>query len=110
MLNASQLESMAKQLAEALPQGFGEAPENVKNQFKMALSSTLAKMDLVSREEFDVQAGVLAKTRLKLEALEKQVAELEVNLAEQNSASKEDESTSSASHELPNEQTHDNIP
>jgi BMFP domain-containing protein YqiC len=44
------------------------------------LQSTFAKLDLVTREEFDVQASVLARTRAKVEALEKQVAELEQKL------------------------------
>lgn len=77
MLNPSQLESVAKKIADAIPQGIGAVPEGVQSQVKAILSSSFEKMDLVSREEFDVQKGVLAKTRAKLEALEKQVAELE---------------------------------
>lgn len=81
MLNPSDLESIAKKIAEVIPQGAGEVPESIQTQVKAILSSSLAKMDLVTREEFDVQAGVLLKTRMKLEALEKQLAELEQNIA-----------------------------
>jgi len=80
MLNPSQLESMAQKIVDIIPQGFGEMPSNMQAQLKSVLSSTFDKMDLVTREEFDVQIGVLAKTRAKLEQLEKQVAELEQHI------------------------------
>jgi hypothetical protein len=77
MLNAKQIEEMAKKVAEAIPQELGQVPSGVQDQIKSALSRTFEKMELVSRHEFDIQTGVLAKTRAKLEALEKVVAELE---------------------------------
>lgn len=77
MLDPKQLESMVEKISEILPPGFGELPENVKKNLKMTLSSVFQKMDLVSREEFDIQSAVLAKTRQKLEALERKVSELE---------------------------------
>ena len=51
--------------------------QDLKANFKGVLRSGLIRLDLVTREEFDVQAAVLKRTREKLEALEKQVAELE---------------------------------
>ncbi|WP_237262161.1 accessory factor UbiK family protein [Thiomicrorhabdus immobilis] len=84
MLNPSQLESVAKKIAEIIPEGFGEMPSAVQSQIKTVLSSAFDKMDLVSREEFDIQTAVLAKTRAKLELLEKQVAELEKHLSSDN--------------------------
>lgn len=77
MLNPTQLESMAKKMAEILPEGFGEMPEAVQSQVKAVLINAFDKMDLVTREEFDIQAAVLSKTRAKLERLEKLVSELE---------------------------------
>lgn len=77
MLSPSQLESVAKKIAEIIPEGFGEVPSGVQSQVKTALAGAFDKMELVTREEFDIQSGVLAKTRTKLEQLEKQVAELE---------------------------------
>ena len=50
---------------------------DLDKHFKELLKSTLNKLNLVTREEFDVQTRVLAKTREKLEALKKQVEELE---------------------------------
>jgi BMFP domain-containing protein YqiC len=79
MLNATQMEDMAKKIAEVIPQGLGKIPSGVQDQIKAVLSRSFEKMDLVSRQEFDIQMGVLAKTRAKLEALEKVVAELEAS-------------------------------
>lgn len=77
MLNPSDLESIAKKVVEVLPEGLGHVPQGVETQIKAILSANLQKLDLVTREEFDVQAGVLAKTRAKLEALEEKVTALE---------------------------------
>ena len=49
----------------------------IKENFRSLLQSGLTKLNLVTREEFDIQANVLARTRQKLEALEKRVALLE---------------------------------
>lgn len=51
--------------------------KDIEKNVKAMLSSGFSKLDLVTREEFDVQAQVLAKTRTRLEALEARVAELE---------------------------------
>ena len=80
MLNPSDLEAIAKKVADIMPQGVGQIPDGLQSQIKAVLSSSFAKMDLVTREEFDVQTGVLSKTRSKLEALEKQLAEIEQKL------------------------------
>jgi BMFP domain-containing protein YqiC len=77
MLNPTQFESIAKKVAEIIPEGFGEMPEGIQSQVKTILANSFEKMDLVTREEFDIQSAVLAKTRAKLELLEKQVADLE---------------------------------
>ena len=53
---------------------------DLEKHFRELIKSTLNKLNLVTREEFDVQARVLAKTRAKLEELEKQLAELEKNI------------------------------
>ena len=79
MLNTRQMEEMAKKIAEVIPQGLGKMPSGVQDQIKAVLSRSFEKMDLVSRQEFDIQMGVLAKTRAKLEALEKVVAALEAS-------------------------------
>lgn len=81
MVNAQQLESFVEAITQVLPPGLGKIPENMQQNLKQTLSVQFEKLDLVSRQEFDIQKAVLAKTRLKLEALEKQVAELETRQA-----------------------------
>lgn len=71
------LDELARQLAEAVPQGFKAVGDDLEKNFKSLLQSGIERLDLVSREEFDVQVAVLARTRAKLEALEQRLAELE---------------------------------
>ena len=76
MINAQKLEEIAQQVSNALPSGLKNVAEEVENKTKQILQGQLNKLDVVTREEFDVQTQVLLKTREKLVALEKQVAEL----------------------------------
>ncbi|MGE8261610.1 MAG: ubiquinone biosynthesis accessory factor UbiK, partial [Stenotrophomonas sp.] len=64
-------------LSDMVPPGLRQSREELQATFKTALQAGLGKLDLVTREEFDVQRAVLLRTREKLEALEKVVAELE---------------------------------
>ena len=66
------IDEITKKILAILPLGQG-LEEDIKNQITMIVQGTFAKLDLVSREEFEVQTQVLAKTREKIEALEKQV-------------------------------------
>ncbi|MEM7613150.1 MAG: accessory factor UbiK family protein [Pseudomonadota bacterium] len=77
MTNEESVRGLARRLAEAIPQNIRTAGEDIERNFRTVLRSGLGKMNLVSREEFDVQAAVLARTRQRLEALEAQLAELE---------------------------------
>jgi len=58
----------------------GSPAKDIEKNVKAMLSQGFSKLDLVTREEFDVQTQILAKTRAKLEALEARVAELEAQL------------------------------
>ncbi len=75
--NRLNLDDLAGRLAEAVPQNLKAIGEDLERNFKSLLQTGLAKMDLVTREEFDVQVAVLARTREKLEALEARLAELQ---------------------------------
>jgi hypothetical protein len=75
--NESPADSFLRFLQAAMPEGLAQS---VNENLRAAASSAFEKMDLVSREELDVQQRVLLRTREKLEALEKQVAELEKKL------------------------------
>ncbi len=85
MFDPKAIEDIANKLSSALPLGLGQIKEEMEKSFHAILQTALDKLDLVTLEEFEVQKGVLAKTRSKLEALEKQVAELEKRLPEQES-------------------------
>jgi BMFP domain-containing protein YqiC len=74
MLDSKILDDLSARVAAA----FAASPvRDAEKNLKAMLSGALAKLDLVTREEFDIQAGVLLRTREKLEALETRVAELE---------------------------------
>ena len=76
MLPNIQIDEITKKLLEVLPIDIQSLESDAKQKMKMILQATLSKLDVVSREEFDVQTQVLAKTREKIELLEKQVQEL----------------------------------
>ncbi|NNF40883.1 MAG: accessory factor UbiK family protein [Woeseiaceae bacterium] len=73
------IENLARKLAESVPGGLRAIGEDVENNFRSILRASLSRLDLVTREEFEVQAAVLARTREKLEALETSLAALEKN-------------------------------
>lgn len=65
------------QVTNALPKSLLSLHEDLEKNLRVALDSSLRKMNLVTREEFEVQSAVLERTRTRLEALEAQVAALE---------------------------------
>lgn len=74
-------------ISERMPQDIGEIGTDLKHNLSAVIKESMSKMDLVSREEFDVQSKVLARTRARLEEMEKKLDELEQTLstrAEQN--------------------------
>jgi BMFP domain-containing protein YqiC len=77
MFDTKSIDDIANRLADVIPSGFSNLKEDMEKNFHAILQSALGKLDLVTREEFEVQKAVLAKTRSKLEDLEKTVAEIE---------------------------------
>lgn len=71
------LDDLARELADAVPRNLKSLGEDLERNFKSLLQAGLGKMDLVTREEFDLQVAVLERTREKLDALEARLAELE---------------------------------
>ncbi len=76
------IDDLVKRLSEVVPPSIKAAKADLEHNFRSILQSALNKLDLVTREEFDVQAKVLLRTRTKVENLEKRVAFLEVQLQE----------------------------
>lgn len=82
MINPKKINDLVQSVINSLPEGIRNLPQDIESNLRAGLQTTLQKMDLVTREEFDVQTSVLLKTRKKLETLEIQVAELEKQLSE----------------------------
>ncbi len=76
-MEALSVNEIAKQLLASLPAAVRGAQVDLENNFRAVLRSTLGKMDLVTRDEFDVQTKVLERTRARLAALEARLAQLE---------------------------------
>lgn len=74
------LDELAQKLAGVLPGGVRDLQQDMEKNFRVVLQGIFSKMELVTREEFDVQTDVLARTRARLETLERQVAEIEARL------------------------------
>ncbi len=77
MIGLSQIDELARRLSSLVPPGLREGREELQQNFKSVLQAGLGRLDLVTREEFDVQREVLLRTREQLEALQRTVAELE---------------------------------
>jgi BMFP domain-containing protein YqiC len=77
MFDSKSIDDIASRLADSIPSGLHNLKEDLDKNFHAVLQSALGKLDLVTREEFEVQKAVLAKTRSRLEDFEKRVAELE---------------------------------
>ena len=79
MLDPKVFDDIARRLADAVPTGIREIQQDVEKNLRAVLQASLSKLDLVTREEFDVQCRVLARTREKLDKLEQVLGELEAH-------------------------------
>lgn len=82
MTDRLDIEQLARRLASLVPPGVAQAQQDLRANFHDVLAQGLRRLDLVTREEFDVQSQVLARTRAKVEELERRLAELEAVAAE----------------------------
>ena len=71
------IDEIAKRLLESVPPAFRSMQQDLETNFRAVLRSSLGKLDLVTRDEFDTQTQVLERTRARLEALEEKVKTLE---------------------------------
>jgi len=76
-MSTPSIDKLAKSLADALPDSLRAIRDDLEENFRSVLRAGIGKLDLVTREEFEVQPAVRARTRAKLEALEARLASLE---------------------------------
>ena len=81
MIDLGHIDELARRLSSLVPPGLREGREELQQNFKSVLQTGLGKLDLVTREEFDVQRAVLLRTREQLDALQAVVAQLEAQRA-----------------------------
>lgn len=81
MINAKKIEEIAKQVTDSIPPGLKSMANDLEDKTKTVLQRKLSQLDVVTREEFDVQTQVLIKTRSKLAAMEATIAKLEERLS-----------------------------
>ncbi len=79
-LDPKKLDELARSVLDKLPAGFQSVQQDMEKNLRAALQAALAKMELVTRDEFEVQSAVLQRSREKLEALAARVDELEKQL------------------------------
>jgi ubiquinone biosynthesis accessory factor UbiK len=82
-MNSTVLDELARRLADSVPESVRAFGRDLEGNFKAVLQAQLSKLDLVSRQEFDVQAAILERTSAKLAAMEARLKEIEAKLAPQ---------------------------
>lgn len=80
MLNKQFIEQISANIQKIIPADLGVIKADIETVIRVEMMALLEKMDLVTREEFDIQTAVLLKTRQKLETLEEQVKQIETQL------------------------------
>ena len=79
MLDPKIFDDLSRRVAEGMPSGFQTLQKDFERNLRSALEGALRQLDLVTRDEFEIQQAVLQRTREKLEALEVRVADLEAD-------------------------------
>ncbi|GLQ99995.1 hypothetical protein GCM10007863_44150 [Dyella mobilis] len=83
MTGRQDIDQIVHRLVSLVPPGLADAHKDMRANFRDILAQGLRHLELVTREEFDVQTQVLARTRARVEELEKRVAELEAGVPPQ---------------------------
>ena len=79
-MNTNNLDDLARRLADSVPESLRAFGRDMVSNFKAVLQAQLAKLDLVTRQDFDVQAAILERTQAKLVALEARLKDIEAKL------------------------------
>ncbi len=81
-INSSSLDDLARRLADSVPESVRAFGRDLEGNFKAVLQAQLSKLNLVSRQEFDVQAAILERTQAKLSTMEARLKEIEAKLSQ----------------------------
>ncbi|KML69065.1 ubiquinone biosynthesis accessory factor UbiK [Pectobacterium peruviense] len=81
MIDPKKIEQIARQVHESMPKGIRELGDDVEKKIRQVLQAQLTRLDLVNREEFDIQTQVLLRTREKVARLEQRMTDLEAKLS-----------------------------
>ena len=79
-MNPNSLDELAKRLAESVPESVKAFGRDIEGNFKAVLQAQLSKLELVSRQDFDVQAAILERTQARLAEMESRLKDLEAKL------------------------------
>jgi len=77
MIDPKYLDELVRKIGESIPAGLSDLRDDIEKTARLGLQQMIERMELVTREEFEVQQAVLERTRARLEALEHRVAALE---------------------------------
>lgn len=80
MIDPKLIDDLSQRLQAAVPEGLRTLQQDVDRNVRSAVQAALSRLDLVTREEFDIQTKVLARTRAQVDALAQRVAELEAQV------------------------------
>ncbi len=83
-LNTRPLDEIARKISAAIPDDLKSAKHNFEKNARVAVEGVLQRLDLVTREEFDVQAQMLSKSQLRVKELERRIQELEQKILQNN--------------------------
>lgn len=80
MIDTKKIEQIARQIHDSIPKGVREFGDDIEKKIRQVLQAQLTRLDLISREDFDIQTELLLRTRKKLTLLEQRVNEMENKL------------------------------
>jgi BMFP domain-containing protein YqiC len=80
VINKEHFEEFIQQASKMIPDDLSRFKKDIETNLRTTLSASLSKMELVNREEFDIQTALLQRTRAKLDSLQKKLSELENQL------------------------------
>ena len=79
MIDLRMIDELTQKLGESLPPGLSQAKDEAENRFRTVLTGAFERMNLVTREEYDTQCAVLARTREKLDSLEQRLDQIQTS-------------------------------